>query len=1799
MEFRKYKRKIAAMIIGCLLLTNQTNAYGNFIFIDEDIGCERSVASASEATGSEATESEADEKFEQATSSEAESSFVVTVPAQEDIPDYYTELSGENVYWCFLDREGEFQYRIYGMQKNEQKEGFIICSKTGEIKYPITFVSTDKEDLTLAAYRYKSVEPGMDAWNGLSFHLFEDIETIQQMDKEFDESMGMNGDGTNYGVWMLSKDLNNWNEPVQYYMYGHVINSNEPDLLEDKWYQCNEQGDVYDSLYINPNVKYDSSNTVTGYWSGNNFIIEGHKYIELGNSSDPYMDGFAISANGARTRRVDAYLCSFTTDHDGYDGEYMSGDSGGTLYITPGIKKSNGMWEAAGPREPIADSYSWTVNEEYSSSKRWAGTVKLVLYNLRSTENVAVEKVCLTYGYTTKRAEGSGSTSDEYDVSSQAETNGKATVSFNGNGAANPSSRTVYKNSAIGTLPILSRTGYTFKGWYTAASGGSQVSESTIVTGNVTYYAQWTPINYTVTFSGNGGSTSQSSRTVGYGSGVGTLPSATRTGYNLVGWYTASSGGSQISANTTITGNVTYYAQWSPITYTIRFNANGGSGTMKDLAVSYDSSKNLTANSFTRPAYLFQGWSTNADGTGITYTDQQTIKNLTTTHNQVINLYAKWKLNECTITYDTQGGSCATSTKKVICKTDIGSDALPIAERYGYTFKGWSLKQDGPHELLTPNSQMESVAVTVYAQWQANSYPITFDPAGGTLNESLKMAYYDSPLGELPEPTKTGQIFTGWKTSSRTRAVPEIVTPTTVLTEPGLELVASYSLTAYTIHFDPNGGETDAVDIQRDYGQTYGTLPAASRTGYTFKGWFTEREGGIMISASSTTPAYDQTLYAHWMPVTYQVQYNANGGSGTMLTQLILYGSTVELLPNKFSRAYHRFDRWATSEGGGGDTYADGAPVTNLTDRDDIPVILYAQWVRTAALCTFYDWDDTVLGTESYDVGGSVNFPAPSRTGYTFAGWEGIDGAPITGITEPGSYRATYNVNQYSAIFINDDQKNEIKKNYGEPLGTLPVAEKEGHTFIGWNAAEDGTGGVVTEEMVMPAGGMTCYAQFVPNDYTITFNYMGGIGNEDERNVVYNEPLGKLPEPTKTGAVFKGWNTSEDATGSMVTELTVMSAGNLQLFAVWEIQYLTCRFLDDEGQEIERLSVPYGQAVAPQIPIKKGYVFKTWDKELDNIIENTTFVATFRPAEYTISFSVNQDLYPDAVGSMESVPAVYDQIRKLPANEITYNHFTFTGWTTSLDGSGKLITDAANVINLTAIDEANVILYAQFERVESPCQYVDWDNNVLGEEVIPYGQDGQLQLEPTRIGYQFTGWSPETTGITSPTVFTAQYSPHHYTVRFVSNGGNGEMENQSFCYDEAVNLHHNEYQKDYYEFIGWNTAEDGTGIAYEDKQSVKNLTTLQNGEVVLFAQWKLIFIEDTNTGTNTRPGPDKVLGTEDDEEYWNGPDGKPGTADDVPVEKGESGEDYINNGNGTNTRPGPDGIFGTADDQNYTNGADGLPGTADDELIEKGESGEDYIDNGNGTNTRPGSDGIFGTADDQNYTNGADGLPGTADDKLIEEGESGEDYIDNGDGTNTRPGPDGIFGTADDQNYTNGADGLPGTADDTLIRHSGGHSSGGGNGSSGSGSNNTIANGPGITPVSGVWIQSASGWQFQDTSGKQYLNEWAYIYNPYANNNQGKADWFRFDEKGEMKTGWYIDADGHIYYLWPVSDGTRGTMVTGWRWIIGPDDLKRCYYFNEKSDGTKGALLRRGKTPDGHIVNEKGEWVVNGVVQTK
>lgn len=115
---------------------------------------------------------------------------------------------------------------------------------------------------------------------------------------------------------------------------------------------------------------------------------------------------------------------------------------------------------------------------------------------------------------------------------------------------------------------------------------------------------------------------------------------------------------------------------------------------------------------------------------------------------------------------------------------------------------------------------------------------------------------------------------------------------------------------------------------------------------------------------------------------------------------------------------------------------------------------------------------------------------------------------------------------------------------------------------------------------------------------------------------------------------------------------------------------------------------------------------------------------------------------------------------------------------------------------------------------------------------------------------------------------------------------------------------------------------------------------------------------------------------------------------------------------------------------------------------------------------------------------------------------------------------------------------------------------------------------------SGNWIQDTKGWWFSLKDGTYPVNTWMYLdYNRVYK-------WYHFDMSGYIRTGWFTDNDGHIYYLNPISDGTKGAMLTGWQYIDG-----YWYYFNPVSDGTQGALLVNTTTPDGYVVNEKGQWV--------
>ena len=151
------------------------------------------------------------------------------------------------------------------------------------------------------------------------------------------------------------------------------------------------------------------------------------------------------------------------------------------------------------------------------------------------------------------------------------------TVTFNSHsGTSSFSSKEVKFGDSVGTLPVASKPGYYFDGWYTEAVGGRKIDESEVIVGNVTYHARYREL-FLVTFIAGDGELSISPNTIEVAEGlpIGELPNATLSGYVLDGWFTSSSGGTKITEETTVNKDETYYAQYV-IGYTVTFDSNGG-----------------------------------------------------------------------------------------------------------------------------------------------------------------------------------------------------------------------------------------------------------------------------------------------------------------------------------------------------------------------------------------------------------------------------------------------------------------------------------------------------------------------------------------------------------------------------------------------------------------------------------------------------------------------------------------------------------------------------------------------------------------------------------------------------------------------------------------------------------------------------------------------------------------------------------------------------------------------------------------------------------------------------------------------------------------------------------------------------------------------------------------------------------------------------------------------------------------------------------------------------------------------
>ena len=316
------------------------------------------------------------------------------------------------------------------------------------------------------------------------------------------------------------------------------------------------------------------------------------------------------------------------------------------------------------------------------------------------------------------------------------------TISYNANGGSGaPGSQTKTHGTDLklsSTKPT--RSGYTFVNWNTKSdgSGTNYASGATYNTNaNITLYAIWktnssggdTTTKYTVSYNANGGSGVPGNQVKTHGSNLklsSTKP--TRSGYTFVNWNTKGDGTGKSyvpGATYSTDANLTLYAIWKtnasggPVTkkYTIKFDANGGTGTTKEVVCDYGSKCTLTGNAFTRDGYEFTGWNTKSDGNGVSYRDREVVKDLSSVDGAIVTLYAKWKANdidveEHVITFIHNDG-----TNRITVLAVDDNDTIPfiIPDRDGYTFAGWYTDVD-----LTKKYDFTTKVkgdITLYAKW--------------------------------------------------------------------------------------------------------------------------------------------------------------------------------------------------------------------------------------------------------------------------------------------------------------------------------------------------------------------------------------------------------------------------------------------------------------------------------------------------------------------------------------------------------------------------------------------------------------------------------------------------------------------------------------------------------------------------------------------------------------------------------------------------------------------------------------------------------------------------------------------------------------------------------------------------------------------------------------------------------------------------------------------------------------------------------------------------------------------------
>ena len=912
---------------------------------------------------------------------------------------------------------------------------------------------------------------------------------------------------------------------------------------------------------------------------------------------------------------------------------------------------------------------------------------------------------------------------------------GKYTVAFDLNGAPGtaPAAQTVGHGDTVGRPADPSWEGHEFLGWFLKGSD-TPWDFSNTVSASATLYAGWSGEEHTARFdAGNGVITGTSDKYVEYkiahGDPVGANPTAYLEGSEFVGWFDED--GNLWNASDAITSDVTYYARYDEVAYTVTFDANEGTlDGSANVKVAHGGFVGDAAPTATRDGWEFAGW----------YWDNGTEWvewNLAASPvGGDVTLVAKWTQVTHKVTF--VNGTTTYAEREVAHNSTIANNQIPEEPTSnGATFVGWYTAHGAEWNF---GSDKVTEDLNLYAKFETRTITVTFWANGGTgymdpqiltFNEQVRLTKNDF--------TYEGHGFAGWATSEGGSVVYEDEDWITYTDESStsFNLYAVWEPSVFTVTYVglKTGGADRVVRQNHEYGSILRT-PSKNWNvdGRTVVGWYTTQDyqDGTQWDFSTDKVLENVTLYAKYSVETFNITYTANiyGEPVADQTQSFEYGTQLVINPN-------------------GGTVAGSGAFTATVTADDF--IVDAEWAGH----TFLGWQYEVID-------GKHTFTATwDAVKYDFSYWKySSDG-------EPGWDNESFDFAIGDVIYFNPNGGSyydypsgrngvEVTLENCNNLRLDDTATRPGYVFNGWNYNSKANVFVAQWKQVTYTVSYNAYNNgdavwpdivTLPGNTTIKINPNGGVydGSSSVVALTLTDNV-TIIDPEWDGHDFLGWQyTVED--GEHI--FTAMWSNNSYSITFNAVDGLL------DGQHTQTYTYEYGAEVYMPTPVADGWTFLYWamtsdDGQLDltqtfkgdtgttyTWTTDITLTAVWSQNKYTVTFMNGSSVFA------RNTEYTYGSLITVPEGLDVPEGMEIEGWYTDPDFTAET---KWNFDTMTVTDD--VTLYVKFEGQNYDVTFhgnggSNADNGNSYTYSVPYGNDSPVPASDyfTRDGYKFIGWS--------------------------------------------------------------------------------------------------------------------------------------------------------------------------------------------------------------------------------------------------------------------------------------------------------------------------------------------------------------------------------------------------------------------------------------------------------------------------